>query len=335
MISDANLALVQGDAQDVLATFAPEVFRTCVTSPPYWGQRNYEGAEGQLGHEKTPAEYVARLVQILEGVKRVLTRDGTLWLNLGDSYAGGGNGDRDPERWKKQAGPRPIHAKRNTGLPNKNLLMVPARVAIALQDAGWILRQDIIWQKKNPLPAPVTDRCVSSHEYVFLLSKGPTYYFDYKAIQEPSVGKNVKLAPSRGPGKNETRDDPNANMVIGFNKRWREKSYASNVNPQLVEGLNSRDRTSYSELRNKRDVWTIAVARYKGAHTAVMPEELVDPCVLAGSAVDDVVLDPFCGTGTVGVVALRHKRNFVGIDLSAQYLEQARTRITASQETAA
>lgn len=316
MISDANLALVQGDAQDVLATFAPEVFRTCVTSPPYWGQRTYEGAEGQLGHEKTPAEYVARLVQILESVKRVLTRDGTLWLNLGDSYAGGGNGNRDPERWKKQNAPRPIHSKRNSGLPNKSLIGIPWRVAFALQDAGWVLRQDIIWNKSNPLPGPLEDRFVGAHEYLFLLAKAPRYYFDYEAVKEPAVGKNVKLAPSRGPGKNELRTDVNANMVVGFNQRWR-------------------DRTSYSATRIRRSVWTIAVARYKGSHTAVMPEELVDPCVLAGSAIDDVVLDPFCGTGTVGVVALRHKRNFVGIDLSAVYLEQARTRITESQESAA
>lgn len=324
MISDANLALVQGDAQDVLATFAPETIRTCITSPPYWGQRVYEGAEGQLGLEKTPAEYVARLVQILEGVKRVLTRDGTLWLNLGDSYAGGGCGTRDPERWPKQSRNQgTIHFKKNTGLPNKNLVGVPWRVAFALQDAGWYLRQDIIWEKPNPLPAPLKDRCVGSHEYLFLLAKSATYYFDYEAIREPAVGKNTggkgRVYASDWSGKNERKQDgPDgaARLVNGFNKRWR-------------------DRTSYSELRNRRSVWKIAVARYKGAHTAVMPEDLVDPCVLAGSAVDDVVLDPFCGTGTVGVVALRHKRNFVGIDLSAQYLEQARTRITASQETAA
>lgn len=290
--------LLVGDALDRLRELPDESAQTCITSPPYFGLRDYE-AVGQIGMERTPAEYVERLLPIFAEVRRVLRADGTLWLNLGDSYA-------NDSKWGGTSGgvmAKALHGKtsvgrmkRITGLPPKSLMGMPWRVAFALQAAGWTLRQDIIWHKPNPMPAPVVDRCVSAHEYLFLFSKGPKYFFDHRAIREKATGK------------------PSGN---GF-RRPHRISVDGRGNPKRWEG---------SELRNKRSVWTVQLRGFKGAHSATFPLDLVRPCVLAGSRPGDLVLDPFAGAATTGVVAISHSRRFLGVELSADYAALAERRL--------
>ena len=245
-----------------------------VTSPPYFGLRDY-GHEGQIGLEETPEAFVDRLVGVFREVRRVMADDGTLWLNIGDSYGKG-----------------------------KNLVGAPWRLAFALQDAGWYLRQDIIWHKPNPMPESVKDRCTKAHEYLFLLTKSPRYHFDADAIAEAATSRPQRRLTA-------TKDQPG-----GAGRRAQ-----GGQNPQCQGGT--------STTRNKRDVWTVQTQPYKGAHFAVFPEALVEPCVLAGSAPGDVVLDPFAGSGTTGVVALRHGRAFVGCELNPDYAALARERIAS------
>jgi len=260
-----NSFILIGDARQRLAELPAGSARTCVTSPPYFGLRDY-GVDGQIGLEETPDAYVAEMVALFREVWRVLADDGTLWLNLGDSFA-----------------------------KEKQLLGIPWRVALALQADGWYLRSDIIWHKPNTMPESVTDRPTKSHEYVFLLSKSPRYYYDHEAIKEPAI----YAGDDRG----------------------------SRTDARRGTGMNSMSGVT-GETKNKRDVWTINTKPFRGAHFAVMPEALVEPCVLAGSAEGDTVLDPFTGSGTVAVVANRHGRNFVGTELNADYAEIARERIT-------
>ena len=272
-----NYTLHCGDCLDVLRTLPDCSVHCCVTSPPYWGLRDY-GHEKQIGLEVTPDAYITRLVDVFRNVRRVIRDDGTLWLNLGDSYA------------------------------NKQLTGIPWRVAFALQDDGWYLRQDIIWHKPNPMPESVTDRCTKSHEYLFLLTKSDRYYYDHVAIKEPGT--------SRPPGNKGTSKYTAAYATIGDYHR-------------TSAGL-ERPRSGY-DVRNRRSVWTIAAKPYHGAHFAVMPEALVEPCVRAGCPESGTVLDPFVGSGTVGVVAVRQQKSFVGIELNADYLQMARSRIDAEQ----
>ena len=289
--------LLVGDALERLRELPDDSVQTCVTSPPYWGLRDY-GVEGQIGLESTPDEYVARLVRVFEEVRRVLKPDGTLWLNLGDSYANDG-------KWGGSTGGKHaggLHGntnagrgKKTTGLPPKNLIGIPWRVAFALQAAGWTLRQDIVWHKPNPMPAPVTDRCVSAHEYLFLLSKSERYHFDHVAIREPATGRS---------------------SGNGFDRAERV-SLGGRGDPTPFEGV---------ELRNKRSVWTVGTSPYRGAHFATFPPQLIEPCVLAGSRPGDIVLDPFAGTGTTGIVALKEGRRFVGVELNPAYAEMAEQR---------
>ncbi len=327
--------LLHGDALEVLHGIDDCQVRCCVTSPPYWGLRDY-GVDGQLGLEGTPEDYIERLVGIFREVRRVLTDDGTLWLNLGDSYAGGGCGARDAERWPKQSRSRGQarvimreHAKKLSNTKTKDLIGIPWAAAFALRSDGWYLRSDIVWAKTNPMPESVRDRPTRAHEFLFLLSKQATYFYDSDSMKEPAIGKNAHALTGgtyHPPGQtehtprkrkndqNQGRKDRGDHRVLGFQDRW--------------------DSKDASPTRNRRDVWTLSAQPYKGAHFAVMPEKLVEPCVLAGSAPGDVVLDPFCGSGTVGAVALRHGRNFVGIDLNPEYLALARERIGASSEAA-
>ena len=293
-----------GDARDRLAEIPAKSVRTCVTSPPYFGLRDY-GEANQIGLEATPDAYVAEMVLLFREVWRVLADDGTLWLNLGDSYSGSGKGpagnlgakhdERNMEH-TKASGNVPI------GLKPKDLIGIPWRVAFALQADGWYLRQDIIWAKPNPMPESVTDRCTKSHEYVFLLSKSSRYYYDHESVKEPAIHSTDRRS---GEGR-----------LTYDGKRQGDK------------GTGQEAFVSIVDKRNKRDVWTIASKPFKGAHFAVMPESLVEPCVLAGSAEGDTVLDPFTGSGTVAVVALRHGRNFVGTELNPDYGEIAKDRIT-------
>jgi DNA modification methylase len=308
-----NARILIGDALDRLHELPDGSVQTCVTSPPYWGLRDY-GNDGQLGLEPTPDEYVANMVAVFREVRRVLADDGTLWLNLGDSYKPSGNGSTKKgfnERYfgrpfeNDKQGASEGHLDRSNFradfLKPKDLVGIPWRVAFALQSDGWWLRQDIIWHKPNPMPESVTDRCTKAHEYLFLLSKSARYFYDAGAIKEPGV-----LGP-------HVRD-----RASNFKKAGRE-TFASHLTGAATIELDG--------TRNKRSVWTVATKPYSGAHFAVMPADLVEPCVLAGSKTGDTVLDPFTGSGTVGMVALRHGREFVGVELNPDYADLANKRI--------
>lgn len=321
------MSIIVGDTRDILPNLPDGVFHTCVTSPPYFGLRDY-GHTGQIGLEPTPDEFVEALVQVMREVRRVLREDGTLWLNLGDTYSRnpqkGGSGpagkneaylgtnyreailaqQKGSSDGAVRRGDRP--GSRLGSLPDKNLIGIPWRVAFALQADGWYLRQDIIWHKPNPMPESVRDRCTKAHEYIFLLSKSPTYYFDAEAMQEPAVwapskqSKEVERAPGYygGKGTDVSRNDKNFKAI--------------------------------RETRNRRSVWTVATKPFKGAHFATFPPDLIEPCVLAGAPVGGLVLDPFAGAGTTGLVAKRTGREFVGIELNPEYAVMAEARIAAA-----
>lgn len=299
----AGWEIRQGDALDRLREMSDQSVQCCITSPPYFGLRDY-GMDGQLGLEDTPQMYVERLVAIFREVRRVLRDDGTLWLNLGDSYSHGGNGARDETRWPKQsrnaAGYKATHAKRNTGVKPKDLIGIPWLVAFALRADGWYLRRDVIWSKPNPMPESVIDRPISAHEYVFLLSKSPRYFYDADAIREPDSGHASGNGFVR-PHRLTYADD---NGPRGQERQW-------------VPGAG----------RNKRSVWEVAPQPYADAHFAVWPEALVLPMVLAGSPPCGVVLDPFAGSGTSLVVAVKRGRTGLGIELNPAYVALAEKRL--------
>lgn len=290
----SSATILIGDVRKRLAEIPDQTIQCCVTSPPYWGLRDY-GQDGQIGLEQTPDEYVSEMVEVFREVWRVMRDDGVLWLNLGDSYASFRDSKVSPDSLRNGDGTKVSHAAnrnpanlKSAGLKHKDLAGIPWRVALALQADGWYLRQDIIWHKPNPMPESVKDRCTKSHEYLFMLTKFAQYFFDNKAIQEPTQITNKKKEHQQ-------------TELLGQNKR------------------------------NRRSVWTINTKPFRGAHFAVMPEAVVEPCVMASSRPDDLVLDPFTGSGTVGVVALRHSRNFVGVELNPDYAEIARNRIKSSQ----
>ena len=286
-----------GDCQEMLSMFIEDRYvQTCVTSPPYFGLRDY-GHEGQIGLEETPGEYVRKLVEVFREVKRVLKDDGTLWLNIGDSYASnpasggaqsskmtGGEHKRTPSERKYQ---------RPDGLKPKDLIGIPWMLAFALRADGWYLRQDIIWHKPNPMPESVRDRCTKAHEYVFLLSKSERYFFDAEAMKEPSA------QPERA-GK-------------------LERSFSTGK-PDAVLRQDVGRAVMRTETRNRRSVWTVATRPYKGAHFATFPPALIEPCILAGSRPGDIVLDPFGGSGTTAQVAAQHGRNALLCELNGDYV---------------
>ena len=301
-----SMDIREGDCRELLREMPAGSVRCCVTSPPYWGLRDY-GHEGQLGLERTPEEYVARLVEVFREVRRVLADDGTLWLNLGDRYASGGRGGgMEGEAGAKQRsnfgallGPK----KAPDGLKPKDLVGIPWRVAFALQADGWYLRSDIIWAKPNPMPESVTDRPTKAHEYLFLLAKSQRYYYDAAAISEPSV------------------DPPGVSRGGALARFGRdEKLIAANAH--------RGDKIPVSDgSRNRRTVWTVPTSFYSGAHFATFPPALIEPCIKAGCPVGGTVLDPFGGAGTTGLVADRLQRNALLIELNAEYAEMARKRI--------
>lgn len=326
--------LHHGDALEVLRQFEDGQVRCCVTSPPYFNLRDY-GVEGQLGGEHRPEEYIERLVSVFREVRRLLTDDGTLWVNIGDSYARNFR-KAGKERARHAGKQRYIYAEHLTtgssdGLVGrsdraagagvtpckvKDLIGIPWMLAFALRADGWYLRQEIIWNKRNPLPESVEDRFTKAHEQVFLLSKSSDYFFDYQAVLEPAI------CGDRG---SKFEEGKTAEHQLARMQKHRRKSEVADHRSNGVS-MKALDDNPKKE-RRKRSVWTISVARYEGAHFAVMPEDLVHPCVFAGSAPGDIVLDPFCGSGTVGAVALQHGRNFVGVDLNQQYLELAHERL--------
>lgn len=287
-----------GDALEVLRTLPAQFCRCCVTSPPYFGLRDY-GCEGQIGLEQTPEAYIAKLVEVFRTVRRVLTDDGTLWINIADSYVTR-SGPQPPTNTRNKCG----HTEKRipSGYKYKDLIGIPWMPAFALRADGWYLRQEIIWHKPNCMPESVRDRCTKSHESIFLLSKRPRYYFDADAIKEPTSKKRCQKA-----------------VIYGGNK------YTSH--PDKFSRTKSGGAYSYNELRNKRDMWSVATAGYKGPHFATYPPDLVRPCILAGSAPGDIVLDPFFGAGTTGLVAWQEGREYIGIDLHPDNCELARRRI--------
>lgn len=308
--------LLTGDCREMLASLPAGIVQTCVTSPPYWGLRDY-GTEGQLGAEDSPAEYVDNLVQVFAAVRRVLRDDGTLWLNLGDCYCStdkwGGGGPNTGKQTVSDDGDVPSWAVRRKkapipGIRPKNLIGIPWRVAFALQTDGWYLRSDIIWEKPNAMPESVRDRPTRAHEYIFLLTKSPKYYYDADAIKEP------------------LKCEADATLRAGERARAGHKSGSIGG-----AALGRKSFTNPLAGRNKRTVWSVATRPYHGAHFAVFPPALIEPCILAGSRPGDTVLDPFLGSGTSGAVAAKHGRQFIGIDNNPSYVEMARQRILTVQ----
>lgn len=309
VIGDATI--LQGDCLEMLKQLADESVQCCVTSPPYWGLRDY-GHEGQLGLEATPDEYTAKMVEVFREVRRVLKADGTLWLNLGDSYATQpGKGNNVPQtKWKANSYPESAaHRSQDFGLAPKNLIGIPWRVAFALQADGWFLRSEIIWYKPNAMPESVTDRPTKTHEHLFLLSKSDRYYYDHDAIKERDSGQIGSAANFRREGKEQ--------VIPG----------QSHTNKRL-----EREATLATGWRNKRTVWEVPTVPFTGAHFAVFPPKLVEPCILAGARAGDTVLDPFNGSGTTGVVALKHGRRYIGIELNPAYVALTIPRLETEQQ---
>lgn len=296
-----------GDALEQLRTMPPESVHTCVTSPPYYNLRDY-GAAGQIGNEVSVEEYINTLVEVFREVRRILRHDGTVWVNIGDSYATR-SGNQPPTNTRNSCG----HTAKKTpsGYKYKDMIGVPWLLAFALRADGWYLRQDIIWNKSNCMPEAVKDRCTKSHEYVFLLSKSERYYFDAQAISEPATSKKGNARTFRGGGAyTGGRAHDNSAQV-------KRESHGNVENP--------------TGRRNKRDVWTISTTGFRGAHFAVFPEKLVEPCILAGCPAGGVVLDPFMGSGTTGVVAKRLGRDFVGVEINPEYVKMATARIAEAK----
>jgi DNA modification methylase len=317
-----------GDCRTLLAAMEPQSVHCCVTSPPYFGLRDY-GVDGQLGLEPTPDEFVAAMVAVFREVKRVLRDDGTLWLNLGDSYvANRGNTKEKPGFDNKAASGHGSLAIRDFKIPGKpkDLIGIPWKVAFALQADGWYLRQDIIWHKPNPMPESVTDRCTKAHEYIFLFSKAPRYYFDAEAIKEPAIC---------GPRGSEFHTGKTGEHQLGKSQKVRPSAAKGSFNGK-TEAMADTGQNAFravTEMRNKRSVWTVSTKPFKGAHFATFPPELIEPCILAGCPLDGTVLDPFGGAGTTGLVAQAHGRNAILCELNPEYAAMARERIDAPQPT--
>lgn len=348
-----GVEILIGDCRQHLDTMPAASVQCCVTSPPYFGLRDYDVA-GQIGLEPTPAEYVAEMIAVFRKVHRVLRNDGVLWLNLGDSYAGSW-GNYGGQNRSKPGGQRPVTsgsrahqkaydgkekwrpptANKLDGLKPKDLLMIPARVALALQADGWWLRSDIIWHKPNPMPESVTDRPTCAHEHVFLLTKSARYFYDADAIREPlaasSLGRLAQNVASHagsyranggakinGPMKAVARVDKqsgHSRRHAGFNERWDDgQKSGSPINDA-----------------NARNVWAIATEPFAGAHFATFPPALAERCIRAGTRFHDTVLDPFGGAGTTGLVADRLQRNAILIELNPGYAQLARSRIAADR----
>lgn len=295
-----------GDAVEMLKTLEPESVHACMTSPPYYNLRDY-GIAGQIGMEETPEAYIARLVEIFREVRRVLRPDGTLWVNMGDSYATR-SGAQAPMNTRNAHGHT---AKRPPGgYKYKDLMGIPWLLAFALRTDGWYLRQDIIWHKTNAMPESVRDRCTRAHEYIFLLSRSERYYFDAAAIQEPCGAKG------------------SARTFRGGGAYTGGQTFQNSAQVDRQSHGNTANSTG---LRNKRSVWSIATGQFKAAHYATFPERLVEPCILAGCPESGTVLDPFAGSGTTGVVAKRLRRNFIGVEINPAYCQLAADRIAATE----
>lgn len=339
--------VLTGDCIQQMKTLPDGSVNTCVTSPPYFGLRDY-GHTDQIGLEATPDEFVAKLVKVFREVRRVLRDDGTLWLNIGDSYAG---------YWGEKYAHKPFGEDRTAdattppnqrspdfkgwAVKNKDLIGIPWMLAFALRSDGWYLRQDIIWSKPNPMPESVTDRCTKAHEYVFMLTKSPRYFYDAAAIKEPSswVAPEPDGNASTLTGQKRHRANPEFNICMPEEKRRPDLSTRTDKQRghgrryagfnDRWDGMTKEDRGAMG--RNKRSVWTVATRPYAGAHFATFPPALIEPCILAGCPVGGTVLDPFGGSGTTAEVALKHGRSAILCELNPAYVELIHKRLSGLQ----
>jgi DNA modification methylase len=337
--------IINGDCRTALKELAPESIQCVVTSPPYFGLRDYGHAD-QIGQEETPDAYVQTMRQVFAEVWRVLKDDGILWLNLGDSYANtnrghnsNGFGNLNGSNLKNKTG---YAQNRNTpipaGLKEKDLCGIPWTVAMALRADGWYLRQDIIWHKPNPMPESVTDRCTKSHEYIFLLTKSPRYYYDAEAIREPVAPSQIGRVREDVIGGNKgelIHHSPGAVYKKGRTGKTAMRGqghFRNGGGPTNREGRDMSDvDANAGDDRNKRDVWTVTTLPYKDAHFATFPPDLIKPCILAGTKPGDVVLDPFGGSGTTGMVALELGRRAVLVELNPEYTKLCDERCTTTR----
>ena len=303
-----------GDAREVLRSLPDSSVQCCITSPPYWGLRDY-GVEGQLGLEPTPSAFVAALAEVFDEVRRVLSADGTLWLNISDTYIGyhgnrnavGGVSSSDRRGYRENMRRTSVSAD---NLKNKDMAGIPWRLAFALQSAGWYLRADIIWHKPNPMPESVQDRPTRAHEYLFLFSKASRYHYDATAIAEPLADSSrARLAQDI------------------FSQEGTSRAHGG----RKLNGNLKACGNLHTGRRNKRTVWTISPSKTSGLHFATFPDALVEPCLLAGCPVGGTVLDPFCGSGTVCRVAVRHNRRFFGIELNPDYTKLSQESIIGAE----
>ena len=297
-----NYTIIEGDCIEKLKELPEKSINTCVTSPPYYALRNYK-MDGQVGVEETPDDYVQKIVQVFREVRRVLKDDGTIWINLGDSYAGSGGAGNQFDQIENGLSPyKQTGSPKDIGLKPKDLIGIPWRVAFALQADGWYLRSDIIWHKPNPMPESVKDRPTKSHEYIFLMSKNRTYYYDQESIKTPVKQENMKGTTTHKRSTKDWGDGTGVKTHNGF-----DKSY---------------------DMANKRDVWTVPTDKFEGQHFATFPKELIKPCILAGCPEGGTVLDPFNGSGTTCIVSLQNNRKYIGIELNPEYCIIAHKRIS-------
>lgn len=300
-----------GDCRETMRRWASEGIKaqTCVTSPPYYGLRDY-GIDGQIGLEETPEKYIANMVEVFSCVRDVLADDGTLWLNIGDSYAGNNSQASNNGRAGFGNARERVVKRTGEGLKTKDLIGIPWMLAFALRADGWYLRQDIIWHKPNPIPESVRDRCTKAHEYIFLLSKSQKYYYDHEAIRENSVD------------------------TVGSANRYKTPFFVGEKHESGGYSANGSTHTGgmkeFDGKRNRRSVWSVATSPYKGAHFATFPSALIEPCILAGSRTGDIVLDPFMGSGTTAQVSLSYNRKYLGCELNESYKELQEKRINSA-----
>jgi len=311
-----NAKIYKGDCTEVLKQLPEKIVQTCVTSPPYYGLRDY-GVDGQIGLEESPEEYVEKLVEVFREVKRVLKDDGTLWLNIGDSYynyrPGKGQSLVKQSVSNTNQDLPSVCARRGNkldGLKEKDLIGIPWMLAFALRADGWYLRQDIIWSKVSPMPESVKDRCTKAHEYIFLLSKNPRYYYDHESIKVEASKATLE--------RNKHK----------FTGAFKGQFKGSPTDKRYQEGIPIDEPEFSSDGKaNKKSVWTVSTKPFKGAHFATFPPDLIEPCILAGCPKHGFVLDPFSGSGTAGQVALDNDRKYIGIDLNPEYIELSKTRV--------
>ena len=305
--------IICGDALETLKNFPDESINCCITSPPYYGLRDYHKKE-QIGREKTVEEYLDRLVAVFREVRRVLKKDGTCFIVIGDSYAGTSSKkeQRDPKYPKGRNGQNPSITQKVLGYKSKDLMGIPWRLAFALREDGWYLRSDIIWHKENAMPEACKDRPTRSYEHIFLLSKSPRYYYDYDSLAEP-MKEVSKKRYVRGRSKE--------------NKYLNENSGAKIQKINEARGYGQYKGDNIPQFRNKRDIWTINTTSFRGNHYAAFPPKLAEICMIAGCPKGGIILDPFIGSGTVGLIALLHNRKYIGIELNEEYVNLTKKRI--------